>query len=52
MKFIDYEKESERTADPHEYELLNYGLGIAGEAGKKFKRWCMPVIKKEVFGQN
>ena len=44
MKFIDYEKESERTADPHEYELLNYGLGIAGEAGE-----VADLIKKYHF---
>lgn len=44
MDFKDYQQESSRTATNHDNELLNYGLGIAGEAGE-----VADLIKKSYF---
>lgn len=39
-----YQQAAARTANEHEYELANYGLGITGEAGE-----VADLIKKGVF---
>lgn len=44
MKLNEYQKLSERTANRHENELLNYGLGLTGEAGE-----VADLIKKSQF---
>lgn len=44
MNINDYQQMSARTAKHHEGELVNYGLGIAGEAGE-----VADLIKKAVF---
>ncbi|KGX84464.1 nucleoside triphosphate pyrophosphohydrolase family protein [Pontibacillus litoralis] len=44
MHLNDYQKISSRTANPHENELLNYTLGLAGEAGE-----FADLIKKGQF---
>lgn len=44
MKLNDYQELSKRTAEPHENELLNYGLGISEEAGE-----VSGLIKKSFF---
>lgn len=44
MKLNEYQKIAERTANPHENELLNYGLGISEEAGE-----VSGLIKKASF---
>lgn len=40
----EFQRLSERTAEPHTHELLNYGLGISGEAGE-----VSDLIKKSFF---
>lgn len=44
MKLNEYQEISTRTANKHDYELANYGLGIAGEAGE-----VAELVKKAVF---
>lgn len=44
MDLNEYQKLSSRTAQPHEHELLNYGLGLTGEAGE-----VAELIKKSQF---
>lgn len=44
MKLTEYQKLSRRTAQAHENELLNYGLGISEEAGE-----VSGLIKKASF---
>ncbi|WP_164670940.1 nucleoside triphosphate pyrophosphohydrolase family protein [Virgibacillus doumboii] len=44
MKLNEYQDLSARTAQPHENELLNYGLGLAGETGE-----VVELIKKSMF---
>ena len=44
MKMNEYQELSARTANKHEEELLNYGLGLAGEAGE-----VADLIKKHRF---
>lgn len=44
MKLNEYQELSSRTAAKHENELINYGLGIAGEAGE-----VADLIKKASF---
>lgn len=44
MNLNEYQNLAGRTAAPHENELVNYGLGIAGEAGE-----VADLIKKSVF---
>lgn len=44
MELNDYQQLASRTANPHEGELVNYGLGIAGEAGE-----VAELVKKAVF---
>lgn len=44
MKLNEYQELSARTANPHENEILNYGLGISGEAGE-----VSDLIKKSQF---
>ncbi|MBS4195354.1 nucleoside triphosphate pyrophosphohydrolase family protein [Lederbergia citri] len=40
----EYQRISTRSANPHKHELINYGLGIAGEAGE-----VADLIKKSMF---
>ena len=42
--FNEYQELSARTANPHDNELANYGLGIAGEAGE-----VADLVKKSLF---
>lgn len=44
MKLNEYQELSSRTAAKHDNELINYGLGIAGEAGE-----VADLIKKSSF---
>lgn len=44
LSLNDYQTISSRTANKHDYELANYGLGITGEAGE-----VADLIKKSVF---
>ncbi|SDM17828.1 nucleoside triphosphate pyrophosphohydrolase family protein [Bacillus sp. OK048] len=44
MKLNEYQEISARTANSHDFELANYGLGITGEAGE-----VADLIKKAVF---
>lgn len=44
MKLNEYQQLAERTAPTHDNELLNYGLGITGEAGE-----VADLIKKSMF---
>lgn len=44
LNFNKYQQLAARTAISHENELLNYGLGIAGEAGE-----VADLIKKGLF---
>jgi NTP pyrophosphatase (non-canonical NTP hydrolase) len=44
MKLNEYQELASRTASRHNNELLNYGLGIAGEAGE-----VADLIKKSHF---
>ncbi|WP_107838403.1 nucleoside triphosphate pyrophosphohydrolase family protein [Metasolibacillus meyeri] len=44
MNFNEYQELAARTANEHEGELVNYGLGIAGEAGE-----VADLIKKAIF---
>lgn len=44
MNLNEYQELAARTASRHDYELANYGLGIAGEAGE-----VADLIKKAVF---
>lgn len=44
MNLNDYQSLAARTAAPHDNELVNYGLGIAGEAGE-----VADLIKKAIF---
>lgn len=44
MKLNEYQELAARTAKPHKEEMLNYGLGIAGEAGE-----VADMIKKVRF---
>lgn len=44
MNLNEYQTLAERTATSHKHELLNYGLGIAGEAGE-----VADLIKKSMF---
>ena len=44
MRLNEYQSECTRTANAHENELINYGLGIAGEAGE-----VADLIKKSQF---
>jgi NTP pyrophosphatase (non-canonical NTP hydrolase) len=44
MKLNEYQDLSARTANSHDFELANYGLGIAGEAGE-----VADLVKKSVF---
>lgn len=44
MNLNEYQNLAGRTAASHENELVNYGLGIAGEAGE-----VADLIKKSVF---
>jgi NTP pyrophosphatase (non-canonical NTP hydrolase) len=52
MRLNEYQDLSARTANKHDHELENYGLGLTGEAGE-----VADIIKKTVFhghdmGQN
>lgn len=44
MKLNEYQDLARRTANKHDGELVNYGLGIAGEAGE-----VADLIKKSQF---
>lgn len=44
LSLNDYQTISGRTANRHDYELANYGLGITGEAGE-----VADLIKKSMF---
>lgn len=44
MNFNEYQELAARTAKPHREEILNYGLGVAGEAGE-----VADMIKKVRF---
>lgn len=44
LTFKQYQNEAERTANPHDGALVNYALGIAGEAGE-----VADMVKKAVF---
>lgn len=44
MKLNEYQELAARTAENHSEELLNYGLGVAGEAGE-----VADMIKKVRF---
>ena len=44
MEFNEYQEISKRTATSHDGEILNYALGIAGEAGE-----VVDHIKKGIF---
>ena len=44
MNFNEYQELSKRTAAKHDNELINYGLGIAGESGE-----VADQIKKAMF---
>jgi len=44
MNFNEYQKYAARTANRHDGELLNYGLGLCGEAGE-----VAELIKKSQF---
>ncbi|MCS1393998.1 nucleoside triphosphate pyrophosphohydrolase family protein [Lysinibacillus boronitolerans] len=44
MKLNEYQLLATRTAAQHDNELVNYGLGIAGEAGE-----VADLIKKAMF---
>jgi len=44
MNMSEYQSLAARTAAQHDNELVNYGLGIAGEAGE-----VADLIKKSVF---
>lgn len=44
MNLNDYQSLAARTAASHDNELVNYGLGIAGEAGE-----VADLIKKAIF---
>jgi len=44
MNLNKYQELASRTANPHDLELLNYGLGLAGEAGE-----IVELIKKSHF---
>ncbi len=44
MNLNEYQELSARTANRHENELLNYGLGLTGEAGE-----VADLIKKTQF---
>ncbi|MGD6898620.1 nucleoside triphosphate pyrophosphohydrolase family protein [Bacillus infantis] len=44
MNMNEYQELSARTANQHEGELANYGLGITGEAGE-----VADLIKKSLF---
>ncbi len=44
MKLNEYQLLAARTAARHDNELVNYGLGIAGEAGE-----VADLIKKAMF---
>lgn len=44
MTLNNYQQLSSRTAKKHDNELINYGLGIAGEAGE-----VADLIKKSMF---
>ena len=44
MQLNDYQSLATRTAAKHDNELVNYGLGIAGEAGE-----VADLIKKATF---
>lgn len=44
MKLNEYQELSARTANKHDAEIVNYGLGIAGESGE-----VADLIKKAYF---
>ncbi len=44
MNFNVYQIQASRTANEHDFELVNYGLGITGEAGE-----VADLIKKSQF---
>ncbi|HSH24010.1 MAG TPA: nucleoside triphosphate pyrophosphohydrolase family protein [Massilibacterium sp.] len=44
MKLNEYQELATRTADEHENEILNYALGLNGEAGE-----VADIIKKVEF---
>lgn len=44
MRLNEYQELASRTANKHEGELVNYALGIAGEAGE-----VADLVKKAVF---
>lgn len=44
MNLNEYQELSSRTANHHDYELTNYGLGLTGEAGE-----VVEIIKKSQF---
>jgi NTP pyrophosphatase (non-canonical NTP hydrolase) len=44
MNLNEYQELASRTANEHDKELANYGLGITGEAGE-----VADIIKKHMF---
>lgn len=44
MQLNQYQELSARTANTHDNELANYGLGVTGEAGE-----VADIIKKTIF---
>ena len=44
MNLNEYQELAIRTANPHENALINYGLGLGGEAGE-----VQELIKKHAF---
>lgn len=44
MNLNEYQELASRTANKHDGELINYGLGVAGEAGE-----VADLIKKSQF---
>jgi NTP pyrophosphatase (non-canonical NTP hydrolase) len=44
MRLNEYQELSARTANKHDHELINYGLGLTGEAGE-----VADLIKKSQF---
>ena len=44
MNFNEYQELSKRTANPHDNEIYNYGMGLAGETGE-----LIDMFKKSIF---
>jgi NTP pyrophosphatase (non-canonical NTP hydrolase) len=44
MRMNEYQGLASRTANDHEYSLINYGLGLTGESGE-----VADIIKKHMF---